>query len=64
MQFDRHPDAVRIGIISVPGISEAAVVRHNEEWVVLTATLGTKRRLALSSSTTSLAEPERRLPQR
>src|SRR5436309_2242886 len=34
MQFDRHPDAIRIGVITVPGITEAAVIFNREEWVM------------------------------
>src|SRR5437667_10418057 len=34
MQFDRHPDAIRVGVITVPGITEAAVVSDREEWVM------------------------------
>ena len=34
MQFDRHPDAIHVGVITVPGITEAAVVSDREEWVM------------------------------
>ena len=34
MQLDRHPDAVRVRIIAVPRITEAAVLRDGEERVV------------------------------
>src|SRR5207247_5201123 len=34
VQFDRHPDAIRIGVIAVPGITEAAVISNREEWVM------------------------------
>src|SRR5438093_13612760 len=34
VQFDRHPDAIRIGVIAVQGITEAAVISNREEWVM------------------------------
>ena len=34
MQFDRHPDAIRVGVIAVPGISEAPVIRDRKERVM------------------------------
>ena len=34
MQFDRHPDAVRIRIITMPRIAEGAVNRESEERVM------------------------------
>ena len=34
MQFDRHPDAIRVSVIAVPGITEAAVVSDREKRVV------------------------------
>ena len=34
MKFDRHPDAIRVGVITVPGITEAAVISNREERVV------------------------------
>src|SRR5438876_12175858 len=34
MQFDRHPDAIRVGVITVPGITEAAVTSNHEKRIV------------------------------
>jgi hypothetical protein len=34
MEFDRHPDAVRFGVIAVPWITETTVISDYEEWVV------------------------------
>src|SRR6476659_5240289 len=34
MQFDGHPDAIRVGVIAVPGIAEAAVLCNREERIM------------------------------
>ena len=34
MQFDRHPDAIRVGVVAVPWIVEATVLADRKERVV------------------------------
>ena len=34
MQFDRHPYAIGVRVITVPGISEATVLCKSEEWIM------------------------------
>jgi hypothetical protein len=34
MQFDRHPDAIRVGVVAMPWIVEAAVRTYRKERVV------------------------------
>ena len=34
VELDRHPDAVRVGVVAVPWIAQAGVTTHGEEWVM------------------------------